>query len=286
VLRMETVEKVVAFVADLIGPGKQRDAILLRRFDHEVARLLEDDFLRLDRPVQRRVQEGVGRLAREHLTDEIAGQLGAETRIRLAVARDGDLDDLIAVIRQDAEIGVPPTVARDGRRYARYAGWGRLPDACFDVTTAPDWAAKLDATAIRWDGDTLTITARGATAPQVTVSAEEVAAEVRPADRPGVMRIRFRATDLLAGAGATGRRRIVSAQPGPFDPGRALGRHSATGAAGAAAIRAPHVRRPAPRVRRHGRRLYVITAVIDASGRLMISVVPLTARRVLARISS
>jgi poly(ribitol-phosphate) beta-N-acetylglucosaminyltransferase len=120
----------------------------------------------------------------------------------------------------------------------------------------------------------------------VTVSAEEVAAEVRPADRPGVMRIRFRATDLLAGAGATGRRRIVSAQPGRFDPGRALGRHSATGAAGAAAIRAPHVRRPAPRVRRHGRRLYVITAVIDASGRLMISVVPLTARRVLARISS
>ena len=39
----------MAFVAGLIEPGKQRDAILLRRFDHEVARLLEDDFLRLDR---------------------------------------------------------------------------------------------------------------------------------------------------------------------------------------------------------------------------------------------
>ena len=33
-------------MADLIPPGKQRDAILLRRFDHEIARLLEDDFLR------------------------------------------------------------------------------------------------------------------------------------------------------------------------------------------------------------------------------------------------
>ena len=68
------------------------------------------------------------------------------------MARDGDLDDLIAVIRQDAEIGVPPTVVKGGRRYARYAGFGRLPDACFDVTDSPDWAAKLDATAIRWDG--------------------------------------------------------------------------------------------------------------------------------------
>ncbi len=149
VLRVETVEKVLAFVAGLIGPGKQRDAILVRRFDHEVARLLEDDFLGLDRAVQRRVHEGVGRLVAEHLSEEIAAQLGAETRIRLAVARDGDLDDLIAVIRQDAEIGVPPTVTKGGRRYARYAGLGRLPDACFDVTTSPGWAAKLDAVAIR-----------------------------------------------------------------------------------------------------------------------------------------
>jgi hypothetical protein len=276
----------MAFVAGLIGPGKQRDAILVRRFDHEVARLLEDDFLGLERAVQQRVKQGVGRLVAEHLTDEIAGQLGAETRIRLAVARDGDLDDLVAVIRQDAEIGVPPTAVKDGRRYARYAGFGRLPDACFEVTGSPDWAAKLDAGAIRWDGGTLTITARGATAPQVSVSAEDIAAEVRPGDRPGVLQVRFRAADLLAGAGATGRRRVVSAQPGGFDPGRAIGAHSATGAAGAAAVRAPHFRRPVPRISRRGRRLYVITPVVDASGRLMISVVPLTARRVMARISS
>lgn len=286
VLRVETVEKVMAFVAGLIPPGKQRDAILVRRFDHEVARLLEDDFRHLDRAVQQRVHSGVGRLVAEHLTDEIAGQLGAETRVRLAVARDGDLDDLIAVIRQDAEIGVPPTVMKNGRRYARYAGLGRLPDACFDVTASPDWPAKLDATAIRWDGGTLTITARGATAPEVSVSAEEVEAEIRPGDRPGVLQIRFSAPELLAGAGATGRRRVVSAQPGPFEKDRAIGAHSATGAAGAAAIRAPHFRRPVPRVWRRGRRLYVITPVVDGSGRLMISVVPLTARRVMARISS
>jgi hypothetical protein len=37
-------------------------------------------------------------------------------------------------------------------------------------------------------------------------------------------------------------------------------------------------------VRRRGTRLYVITPVVDESGRLMISVVPFTAKRVGARL--
>lgn len=282
VLRVETAEKVMDFVAGLIGPGKQRDAILVRRFDHEIARLLEDDLLRLDRETQRRVCAGVGRMAGRYLTDDIAGQLGAETRIRLAVARDGDLDDLLAVIRQDAETGVPPTVRRNGRRYASYPGFGRLPDACFDVTTSPDWAAKLDATAIGWDGDRLTITARAPGAAAASVSAEEIPARVDVAG--DTVRISFRVTELLARSAATGQRRALSAQPGGFDPGRAIGRHSATGAAGSAAVRAPRLRMPAPVVRRLGSRLALVRPAVDGSGRLMISVVPLTARRVTARL--
>ncbi len=282
VLRVETAEKVMAFVADLIGPGARRDAILVHRFDHEVARLVEDDLLRLDRRTQRRVHEGVGRMVRDHLSAGIAARLGAETRIRLAVARDGGLDDLLAVIRQDAEAGAPPTVVRDGRRYARYPGFGRLPDACFDVTTSPDWAARLDATALRWDGDTLTITARSAGAAELSVSAEEIPGEVDA--RGPVVRIRFRAAELLDRSDPSGQRRIVSAQPGTFDPARAIGAHSATGAAGAAALRAPGLAPPRPVVRRRGGRTFVVTPVVDPSGRLMISVVPLTARRVAARL--
>ena len=280
VLRVETAEKVMAFVADLIGPGRQRDAILLRRFDHEVARLLDDDFLRLDRETQLRVQHGVGRMAAEHLNDDIAAQLGAENRVRLAVARDGELDDLLAVIRQDAEIGVPPTAEKNGRRYACYPGFGRLPDACFDVTTSPDWAAKLDATAIAWDGDQLTITARAVGTPTLSVSAEEIRAQVDVAGC--AVRIRFRAAELLAPSAATGQRRVVSAQSGQFHPGLAIGAHNATGAAGAAALRAPRVRMPMPVVRRCGSRLSVVKPAVDASGRVIISVVPLTAKRVTA----
>ncbi len=281
-LRVETAEKITAYVAELIGPGKQRDAVMLRRFDHEIARLVEDDLLAVDRTTQQRVHDGVGRMARAHLTGDIVAGLGAETRIRLAVARDGDLDDLLAVIRQDARDGIPPTETRGGRRYARYPGFGRLPAACFDVTASPDWDAKLDATAVTWRRGHLTITARGGRAPGLTAGAEEIAAEV-DATGPAV-RIRFRIADVVARSDPSGQRRVVSAQPGAYDPARAIGAHSATGAAGAAAVRAPGVRMPLPVVRRHAGRTFVVRPAVDASGRLMISVVPLSARRVGARL--
>ncbi|MCW3816594.1 glycosyltransferase [Micromonospora sp. DR5-3] len=299
--RLRTVEATTAFVAELIPAGRQRDAVLARRFDHEIAKLLEDDLLRLDRETQQLVHDGIGRLVRAHLTEGIAAQLNAETRIRLALTRDGALDDLLAVIRQDAQGGVPPTVVEGSRRYAAYPGFRDpargLPDACFEVT--PDWYAKLDATALAWETDergekVLTITAASPVpdlaavgAEPLAVSAEEIPGEVTTLDRGPrgtTLRIRFRASDLLAGTGPTGQRRAVSAQVGGFDPGRAAGAQTATGAAGSAAVRAPRIRAMAPLVRRRGARLYVVTPVLDESGRLMISVVPVTAARVAAQL--
>ncbi|WP_422772848.1 glycosyltransferase family 2 protein [Plantactinospora sp. WMMC1484] len=301
--RLRTVEANVRFVAELIEPGKRRDAVLVRRFDHEVAKLVEDDLLRLDRQTQQAVHDGVGALVAEHLTDEIAAQLGAETRIRFALARDGSLDDLLAVIRQDAEVGVPATVAEGGRRYAAYPGFRDpargVPDSCFDVTSVPEWPAKLDATGLVWEDDergdrVLTVTAftpiddlAAHGADPLAVSAEEIPAETLVTARGAtgsVLRIRFRAADLLAGTGVTGRRRAVSAQIGPFDPDRATGARNATGAAGAAPLRAPHLTGAVPLLRRRGARLYLLTPVRDESGRLMISVVPITPGRVTARL--
>lgn len=284
-LRLETVQKIVAFVAALIEPGKQRDAVMLRRFDHEIARLLEDDFLAADRDVQQQIHDGLGAIVRDHLTDEIAAQLNAETRIRLAVTRDGSLDDLLAVITQDASTGIPPTVVKDGRRYAAYPGYGRLPDACFDVTSSADWPVKLDATALAWDHGHLVITAhRPDPLPSsFAVSAEDVPASLS-AISPTTVRISLSADSLLAASPATGQRRALSAQPGAFEPARAVGAANATGAAGAAALRAPTMRRAVPQMRRRGTRLFVITPVLDTSGRLMVSVVPFTTARVRARL--
>jgi glycosyltransferase involved in cell wall biosynthesis len=301
--RLRTVEAVMSFVANLIEPGRKRDAVLLRRFDHEIARLLEDDFLVLDRATQQIVHDGIGRLVTEYLTDDIAVRLGAETRIRMALTGEGTLDDLLAVMRQDATAGVPPTVVEDDRRYAKYPGFRDpdrpLPDSCFEVTTAPDWAAKLDATGLAWETDArggrvLRITAHTPVpdlsalgVDQVTVSAEEILAEVRTVaegETGSTVQIRFKAADLLTGSAATGQRRTVSSQVGAFDLDRALGASSATGAAGAAAVRAPRLRQAMPLVRRRGKRLYVITPTLDSSGRLMISVVPFTSQRVAAQL--
>ena len=283
-LRVWTVERVMAFVAGLIPAGKQRDAILLRRFDHEVARLLEDDLLGLDRETQQLVHDRIGRVVTDHLTGDIADRLGAEPRIRMALTRDGELDDLLAAIRQDASAGVPATVAVQGRDYAAYPGYGRLSATAFDVTGSPDWPVKLDATAVAWARGTLTVTARSprpALGP-LSVSAEDVPADVTVAGNTAT--IRFRAADLLASSDPSGQRRVVSAQPGDFDPAVALGAANATGAAGAAAVRAPGLRVSAPVIRRRGARLYVITPVVDTSGRLMISVVPISAQRVITQL--
>ncbi|MEV0717323.1 glycosyltransferase [Asanoa sp. NPDC050611] len=289
--RLRTVEATTAYVAELIPAGRRRDAVLARRFDHEIAKLLEDDLLALDRETQELVHAGIGRLVRTHLTDAIAAELNAETRIRLALTRDGSVDDLLAVIRQDAEIGVPPTVVEGERRYAAYPGFrgaGGPPDEVFEVTGVPDWSAKLDATALAWETDeqgdrVLTVTAKRTDAGPLAVSAEEIPGDVTPLDDT-TLRIRFRVADLLANTPRTGRRRAVSAQPGEFDPTRAVGAATATGAAGAAAVRAPGVHTTNPLVRRRGTRLFVVTPVRDTSGRLMVSVVPVTAARVTAQL--
>jgi GT2 family glycosyltransferase len=295
VQRLRAVEAMMEFTAGLIEPGKELDAMLVRHFDHDIARLLDDDLLRLDRATQVAVHEGVGRLARRHLTAEVTDRLAAETRVRTALARDGGLDDLLAAIRRDAEVGVPPTVVDGGRRYAAYPGFRDptrgLPDACFDVTSAVDWPAKLDATGLAWETDengdrvlTVTadspvpdLTALGAAA--LTVRAEDVPADTRVSgggQAGTTVRARFRVADLLTDAGPTGRRRTVSAQVGAFDPARAAE------LSGTAPLRAPRGAKAAPLVRRHGTRLYVITPVLDGSGRLMISVVPVTPGRIVA----
>jgi len=299
--RLRTIEAFMSFADTLIEPGPEHNAVMARLFDHDVTKLIEDDLLGADRATQEAVHEGVGRLAARYLNDELAAKLGSETRIRTAVARDGALDDLLAVIRRDATAGVPPTLVEDGRHYARYPGFRdptrRLPDAPFDVTTARDWPAKLDAIAFSWSTDddgerVLAITAhtpepnlRAFGPDPIAVTAEEIVATTRVTrqDETGTtVRISFRLRDLLAGSDRSGQRRIVSAHAAilGLDPVQGA---SATAAQGAAAVRAPLWRRPVSRVRRRGARLYLIAPVKDVSGRLMIAVTPITPSRLIAR---
>lgn len=301
--RLRCVERLMSFAADLLPPGEQRDAVLCRHFALEVAKLLADDLLHVPREVQELVHDGVRRLVDEHLSDRVRDRLDVVTRIRLGVAHAGTLDDLVGVIRQDSERGAPPTVLDRGRRYAAYPGFRdphrSLPDACFDVTDAPDWTVRLDATSVSWTADgsgirSLTVTAQSplpdfatVDSTAIAVTAEDLAGSttvMRGATVAGtVVRASWRADHLVAASAPFGRRRGVQVRL--TANGKAAKGKAATGMASAVPLRCPGLTLPRPAVCWHRGRPYVVAARRDSSGQLMLTVVPVTVRRALAHLS-
>ncbi|MGH3735744.1 MAG: glycosyltransferase [Micromonosporaceae bacterium] len=277
--RLADTRRIMEFVADLIPAGKQRDALLTRHFQLELATLLEDAFGRLDTDTRRAVFDGIAALARRFLTDEMHAALGIEARLRLGLARDGTLDELLAVIEYDAEHGTPPSEVVDGRRYAAYPGAVGRPE--FDVTdAAADWLARLAVGELGWDRTGLVITAgtpaRELADHRVVLTADDLTGVTveRAGDDDGTtVRVRFPVADLLRNAGS-GVRRSVRVR---VTAGCATG-----GTTGTAPVRTRVGSRPV--IRRSGSRWYAIAALPGTSGHLMISVVPLTPRRVAARL--
>lgn len=304
--RLRCVERIVAFVAELIEPGKQRDAVLLRHFTWEVAQLLDDDFLRLDEATQERIRAGVAGLVGGYLTDYLRDQLPVAVRLRLLTARFGTRDDLVALIRRDAEEGGPSTVREGDRWYAGYPGFRdrRLgfPDEWFDVTaTAADWIARLDVVSVNWTepDDTgtrsLVVTAHSPRSDLATLCSEPVrliAGAAYGGPIPGtpvpvaqdptgagtgagpgtLVRARFSTDELLARVAPGGENRLVRAKVTALDQ---------PGGAPVRASRRPVVQRV---FCRRGARLYVITPTSNHRGELVIAIAPFTPRRVFARL--
>ncbi|MFG3689981.1 glycosyltransferase family 2 protein [Micromonospora sp. NPDC047740] len=285
--RLRCAESLVEFVAGLVEAGKRRDAILLRHFTWEVAKLLENDFLALDRGVQEQVRAGVRTLVERYLTDEIRDQLPIQARVRLGTARYGELDDLLAVIRQDAEEGIPPAVVDGEHWYAGYPGFRDprlgMADRWFEVTDrVADWIARLDTVSVSFLGNrTLAVTARSPRGDLPRLAAairlragETVSADATlEADGNGTLvRAQLPLAGLLAGVAPGGELRVVRAEAEAF------------GTVGETALRGPA--RPVPQrtVRRRGGHLHVLTATTNHKGELVIAVAPLTPRRLLARL--
>lgn len=287
-VRLRCIESLMTFVAKVVDVQEQRDAVLTRHFALELAALLGDDFLGLDRAEQERMHAGVGEVVRQHLTDTVADRLPVDARVRLRLAGEGTLDDLLAVLGQDARQGVPPAVVRDGRWYAGYPGTaGYRPGSWRDVTAVrSDWLAKLDATGVAWDADgrhTLTVTARGPLAHRDEAGGGSLHLAAGGIDGTTVhtaagetqltVRVRFELDRLLAGGGSAGRRLVIRAHL------------AGAGGAGSAVLRSPWPIRGRPRVCRQGTRLYVVRPTRDHRGQVAVSVVPVTARRVLAKVT-
>jgi poly(ribitol-phosphate) beta-N-acetylglucosaminyltransferase len=132
--RLDCTARIMDFVAGLLEAGPRRDAVLRRHFAAELWKLLQPDLLERDEEAQRRVCEGVARLADTYLTETISDGLVVKRRARLAVARSRNLAALRASI---AFQGAPPFVLDKGRAYAAYPGFRaadpEVPDRCFEV---------------------------------------------------------------------------------------------------------------------------------------------------------
>ncbi len=124
--------------ADVISDPVARDKVLRRHFTWELGKLLGARFLQADRDEQRRVQEGVRKLAETYLTEEIRASLDVQRRVPLSVAQYGDLDDLVAVARHYADHGLAPVVAEGERYFIDFPGFRDpsrgFPDEWFDAT--------------------------------------------------------------------------------------------------------------------------------------------------------
>jgi poly(ribitol-phosphate) beta-N-acetylglucosaminyltransferase len=285
--------RLMDFVADLVEPGKQRDALHIRHFSWEVAKLLRPDFLLLDRAVQQRIHAGVRRLTAKYLTDTIRDELKVQKRVLLCLADRANLDDLMEYIRRDSErIGDPQIVADGERWYAAYPGFRderlALPDDWFDVTsTAVEWIAKLDVLSVAWSVDeagrpVLAVTAHSPlphlasvlTEPIRITAGEVEAVTLEPvADTAGTtVRATF-AVDWLLSAYASGRDvRAVRVSVAAF------------GATATVPMRAVRVRDARRLVCRRGRHFFAVAPVKTKKGRLVIGITPVTLRHVARRL--
>ncbi|MGC4896207.1 glycosyltransferase family 2 protein [Micromonospora sp. DT31] len=288
--RLRCAEELVGFVAGLIEPGPRRDAVLVRHFSWEVAKLLREEFLTLSPQVQEDVHDRVRRLAGAYLTDGVLARMAWQERLRVAVARDGDLDALRNLIGQQSDRSLPDVTVADGRWYANHVGFRDpafgYPDDWYDVTDrAGDLLARLTATGLAWGRD-----AAGARALVVTARSRRAElAELAPGalrvgvgdltgvtsverDGPGtVVRTDF-AVDRLLAVAAGGGRRIVRAEV------------SAPGGTGSAPLR---TERPvaAPRLMaRRGARWHLVTPTTNHKGQVIVAITPVTPGRFLARL--
>ncbi|WP_189112572.1 glycosyltransferase family 2 protein [Pilimelia terevasa] len=286
------VARLMDFVAELIPAGPRRDAVLLRHFRWEVAKLVGRDFVALDRAARERIQAEVRRLADDYLTPGLAERLFVAERVRIAYAQRATLDQLTDFLRTQQEEADPPLVSDGGRQFVAYPGFRDprlgLPDEVFALSPAmaADWLARLDTVGLTWvggSGGRLTVHAHStrrelAYLPSgaLRMAAGDAAAAVRvEADEAGTrVRGTFRFADFFDESTHLGAVRVVEASV------------TADGRTGTAGLRAPRGMGTRRVVHRRGARLYVVTLTANHHGRLVVAIAPVTPGRVVRRLLS
>jgi glycosyltransferase involved in cell wall biosynthesis len=286
-VRARCTEKIMDLVARLVEAGPKRDAINIRHFTWELSKLVEADFLQLEREVQERVCAVVGRLTEQHFTDAVRAQTDAAMGIRFQLAQRGSVDALTAVIREDAEHGSPPILLEGGQVYAAYSCFRdpslALPDGLFDVTAhaAEFIAKKITVTSVSWEqsGRVLHIIANSPSADlsaylplQMSVGDVTSDATLEPAKDGTTVRARLAVGSLLAGFGPDGGHLPVRVGLSAF------------GTRCDTPLRAPRMRRLPQQFFWRGPRPYRISPAVSHTGHLLVTTAPVTMERLIRRL--
>jgi hypothetical protein len=121
-----------------------------------VTKLLGVRFLAAAPDEQRRVQEGVRKLADAYLTESIRAELEVHRRVPISVAQHGTVDDIIAVARHYARRHRSPVLVEGDACYARLPGFRDpakdFPDAWYDCLSPSRrrHRAQTGPAAVRW----------------------------------------------------------------------------------------------------------------------------------------
>jgi glycosyltransferase involved in cell wall biosynthesis len=278
--------------ADLITDPVARMLVLRRHFTWELGKLLGTRFLAAGREEQSRVQEGVRKLAEAYLTDEIRTSLDVQRRVPLSIAQFGTLDDLVAVAKHHADHGLSPVVYDEGRYYVEFPGFRDasrgFPDEWFDGTAqlrkkahqdSPaevSWGRSADgrrALLVKWHSALTDLGKTGASAVRVALG-RRIALPAAEDDGQGGAHISaaLPLEDLVAGGKAVKRAKKLRFS-GASDGDNYGYDVTATDVSGAQR-----------QLHRRGRKLYLVSAALDKSGRIGVIAQPLTARRIAGRV--
>lgn len=285
--RLDAIEMTMAYVARLIAEPDVRDAVLVRHFRWEyAARLARIDDYGDDVPeLAARTRTAIETYA----TPGLRRLLPVAARLRLHYLEAGDLDALRTLNEFEEAGGLPAVVVRADRVFLAYPGFGeRYPDEVFELThemARARFAARLEVTALEWDGAGLTVSAHSLLTPE---SAEDIETFVRrrvPRDgdvTPGVelvgvtpategcdLRLRVGCGPVLQ-PGAEVSRWIVSVRPRgleELDPWPLLSELEATTTV------------------RSGRVTYELAARSTANGRLVVVIQPQEATTLAGKLS-
>ncbi|MFF6825975.1 glycosyltransferase [Streptomyces longwoodensis] len=202
--RLRCTAEIMEFTAALVEAGPTRDAVLRRHFTWELAKLVQDDFPGLERPLREDLCAGIAKLAAAYFTDGIRDAMDVKRRVRIALAQAGAVDELTEAITAERDGRTPPLLLEaDGAgAHVRWPGFRDprlgLPDRTFAVlgeSVAAHLAQGTDLLASAWEqpGDDLLYTAsvrvpvvgdvRGATLRLVQ------GAMPKSADKPGARRV-------------------------------------------------------------------------------------------------